>query len=182
MNEAQQIDAQLRQLAGNWAEITVNTKWQAGELVNRMTAIQGWKEIGFKSKGEWLLDRFGDKLSRSLVYESAKKLRENNDLDVQTLDAIPAANLVHLQKLPEKKRKDPAVLENAKLPERKFISILNSEYDLHIPCPKKVVFDYQDEGEADEVIKALDNFVASQEEPMTRAQALREILNEVGLI
>jgi hypothetical protein len=176
---AAQIHEEMQQLAEN----LTTAKFRAAALVARMDTMQGWTRVGFKTKDAWLKAILPDRVSKSLVYKTVKQLTEHVGVPVSELEQIPEANLDHIKKLPARKQNDPEVIEAAKRPEREFVKLLNEEYNLNIALPGKVILHFDDAGEAEEVIRGIDNLRTIPDfSGMTRGLAVRSLLEKAGAI
>jgi hypothetical protein len=173
------IDTELRSLV----ETVSTAKFQAAKLVQQMDELRGWKDLGFKTKKDWLANVLPEGVSRSLVYEAVKQLGAYPEIPLTELERIPKRNLEMMELLPERKRKDPEVLREAQGKPEDFAKYLNTAYSLSVSVGKTVSLWYEDSEEAEEVIRGLDNYVSiDTENAPSRSQAVRVLLGKAGLI
>jgi hypothetical protein len=171
------IDLELRQIAN----AVQSHKWRAADLVLRMEKVKGWRALEdpttskpFASKTNWLLSCVG--ASKSAVYEAVKHRKALPELSVQSLDAVTQQNLKYLKLLPERARTDEEVLEKAKGSEADFVAYLNETHGLHVTAGRKLVVDFDDAGQYEDVSEAVKTYAEAN--GCSRADALWEMVME----
>lgn len=168
-SDAVMLDTELRQIAGE-----VQTyKWRAADLIIEMEKIHGWKQLGFASKTLWL-QSFKD--SRSALYEAVKQRKCLPGVPADDLNTLTAKNLKYLPLLPESKRVDVEVMEKAKGSEAEFVAYLNAVHGLHVTAPRKLVVEFEDAGQYEDVSQAIKDYC--QRERVGRSQGLWELLQQ----